>query len=125
MFVDLLPDSTNIDLDHLRTLLDDRTACVLVTHYHVNQNNMAEIARLCRDRGVALFEDCAICFGAEVAGRPAGTAGDAAVFSLSGFKIVNFFWGGFIVTAIRSFSPPSTPRFRAGRAFAPASISTC
>lgn len=98
VFVDFAPNSTNVDIDHLRALIDDRTACVLLTHYHVSQEKTLEIAELCRQKGVKLFEDCAICLGASFMGRSIGTLTDGAVFSLSGFKILNFFWGGFIAT---------------------------
>src|SRR5262249_46140498 len=40
VFVDHLPNSTNIDLGHLSSLLDDSVCCVMITHYHVNQNQM-------------------------------------------------------------------------------------
>jgi hypothetical protein len=45
-----------------------------------------------------LFDDCAICLGASFMSRPIGTLTDASVFSLSGFKILNFIWQGFIAT---------------------------
>jgi perosamine synthetase len=96
VFMDVVPNSTNVDVDHLRALLDERTACVLLTHYHVPQASTLEIAELCRERGVKVFEDCAISLGASLRGRPIGTLADAGVFSLSGFKILNFIWGGFI-----------------------------
>jgi perosamine synthetase len=98
VFVDFVPNSTNVDIDHLGTLVDDRTACVLLTHYHVSQAKTLRIVELCRERGVKLFDDCAICLGASFMGRPIGTLTDASVFSLSGFKILNFIWGGFIAT---------------------------
>src|SRR5262249_38754161 len=40
VFVDHLPNSTNLDVEHLSSLLDDSVCCVLMTHYHVNQNQM-------------------------------------------------------------------------------------
>jgi len=98
VFVDFVPNSTNVDIDHLATLVDDRTACVLLTHYHVSQAKTLRIVELCRERGVKIFDDCAICLGASFMGRPIGTLTDASVFSLSGFKILNFIWGGFIAT---------------------------
>src|SRR5260370_27541845 len=37
VFVAFVPNSTNGAVDHLRALVDDRTACVLLTHYHVTR----------------------------------------------------------------------------------------
>lgn len=119
VFVDFVPNSTNVDVDHLRSLVDERTACVLLTHYHVTQDKTLKIAEFCRERGVKLFDDCAVCLGASVMGRPVGTLTDASVFSLSGFKILNFIWGGFIATKdaeqFRTISKEvaSWPRLRA------------
>jgi perosamine synthetase len=96
VFVDFRPNSTNVDLGHLRSLIDERTACVLVTHYHVPQAETNAIADFCRSKGVKFFDDCAISLGASIEGKPIGTVSDASVFSFSGFKILNFFWGGAI-----------------------------
>lgn len=98
VFVDYLPHSTNIDLDQLDDLLDDCTACVIATHYHVSQTAIPLIRSLCANRGVLLFEDCAIAFGAVMEGKPVGAQTDASVFSFSAFKFLNFFWGGLITT---------------------------
>ena len=98
VFYDFEPDSTAASLDSLSALIDARTAAVLVTHYHVNEPRLAEIAALCRRYGAKLYDDCAISFGGDVGGRPIGTLTDASVFSLSSFKLLNFFWGGLITT---------------------------
>src|SRR6266436_1716379 len=73
VFVDFLPKSTNVDIDHLQSLIDERTACVLLTHYHVNQQETAKILNICRSTQVNLLDDCAISLGAQFAGRPIGT----------------------------------------------------
>lgn len=98
VFVDCLEGSTNIDLGHLAELINRETACVLITHYHVNQNQTLEVLKLCRERGVMCFDDCALAVGADIAGGRIGKATDASVFSLSAFKALNYFWGGAITT---------------------------
>lgn len=101
VFVDVLPNSTNIDVEHLTRLMDESTACVLLTHYHVNQASLLDIRRLCKDRQVLLFDDCALALGADFMGTPIGCATEASIFSLSSFKALNFFWGGAITTTSR------------------------
>jgi dTDP-4-amino-4,6-dideoxygalactose transaminase len=98
VFFDFKADSTSCDVNGLDSLIDDRTACVLITHYHVNEPELATIASICRTNGAYLFDDCAIAFGGSIAGRPIGTLTDASVFSFSSFKLLNFFWGGMITT---------------------------
>lgn len=98
VFVDNLPNSTNMDVDHLAMLLDETVACVILTHYHVNQNRIDDIRRLCKAAGAFLYDDSALAVGGEYGGAPIGTCTDASVFSLSGFKALNFLWGGAIAT---------------------------
>lgn len=91
VFYDFEPNSTFCDLNHLYSLIDDRTACVIVTHYHVNEACLSGISELCGRQGALLFDDCAIAFGGAVDGRLIGTLTDASVFSFSSFKRLNFF----------------------------------
>ena len=98
VFYDFEPGSTAASLDSLQALIDERTACVIVTHYHVNEPRLPEIAALVRANGAYLFDDCAISFGGSIDGRPIGTLTEASVFSFSSFKLLNYFWGGLITT---------------------------
>ena len=98
IFVDTLPGSTNVDIDHLASLIDDTTCCVVVTHYHFNQAAMQDLRRLCAAKGVMLVDDCALALGAADGNAKIGGTTDASVFSLSGFKALNFLWGGAVTT---------------------------
>lgn len=98
VFYDFEPHSTSVCMESLKQSLDDQTACVIVTHYHVNEHRLDDIAALCRANGAMLIDDCAISFGGTVNGNPIGTLTDAGVFSFSSFKLLNYFWGGLITT---------------------------
>jgi dTDP-4-amino-4,6-dideoxygalactose transaminase len=98
VFYDFEPSSTGASLASVGSLIDNRTACVLITHYHVNERLLPQIAELCRKHGAYLFDDCALSFGGSIDGRPLGTLTDASVFSFSSFKLLNFIWGGLITT---------------------------
>jgi dTDP-4-amino-4,6-dideoxygalactose transaminase len=100
VFVDFLPGSTNVAVDAVDRAMSPRTAAVLLTHYHVNQEHLAEIGQLCRAKSVPLFDDCAIAFGADYDGAPIGGLTDASVMSFSSYKLLNYFWGGAL--AVRS-----------------------
>ena len=98
VFYDFEPSSTACSLASLGSLIDNSTACVLITHYHVNEPGLPQIAELCRRYGAYLFDDCALSFGGSIDGRPIGTLTDASVFSFSSFKLLNYVWGGLITT---------------------------
>lgn len=96
VFVDFVQRSTNVDVGHLRDLMGEDVACVLLTHYHVNQSSFEEIKDLCDQHGISLFEDCAISLLGTINNRHVGTESDGAILSLSGFKFLNYFWGGCV-----------------------------
>ncbi len=104
VFVDFVDRSTNIDVNHLEHLIGDDVACVLLTHYHVNQNDFVLIKSLCEKVGVYLFEDCAISLSGKINGKHVGTASDGAILSLSGFKFLNYFWGGCVFSSNKSIA---------------------
>jgi perosamine synthetase len=56
------------------------------------------IADYCRAAGIFLIEDCAHAHGASWYGRPAGTFGDAGVYSLYATKTISTGEGGVLVT---------------------------
>jgi len=97
-FFDNLPNSSNADLAQLSDLIDNETACVLLTHYHVIQEGISELRDICHARGAMLFDDCAISYGATGRDGLIGTSTDASVFSFSHQKFLNFYWGGLITT---------------------------
>ena len=65
----------------IEAVLGPETRAVVVTHLYGNVADVADIARTCRERGIALIEDCAQAIGGAVDGHRAGTFGDVATFS--------------------------------------------
>lgn len=58
----------------------------------------AEIRRWCERESVTLVEDASHAAGARAGGRPAGSLGDVAVFSLAATKALHTAQGGMLVT---------------------------
>ena len=82
--------------------IDAGAEAVLLVHTMGRaQRATAEIAALCRDRGVPLVEDVAQSYGvrhdAGHGGRPVGTSGCAAYCSLNHHKLLSTGDGGFLV----------------------------
>ena len=72
---------------------------VVVTHLYGLVADVEPIAALCRERGIALIEDCAQAAGAGRGGRRAGAFGDAATFSFYPTKnLAALGDGGAVVT---------------------------
>ncbi|WP_309233439.1 DegT/DnrJ/EryC1/StrS family aminotransferase [Pseudarthrobacter sp. AB1] len=84
------------DLKHKALASGART--LLLSHMRGHISDMDEVVRICADLGIALIEDCAHTLGASWDGKPTGTFGKAACFSLQTFKHINSGEGGIIVT---------------------------
>jgi dTDP-4-amino-4,6-dideoxygalactose transaminase len=70
-----------MDPEALVAGLGARTRAVILTHLYGRLADVASIARIARERGVALIEDCAQAHGARAAGGMAGTHGVLGCFS--------------------------------------------
>jgi perosamine synthetase len=99
--VPVLADSAgrdgNVDAASIERALTPRTRAVAVTHLFGHPAPMDEITALCRRRGLALVEDCSHAHGSTYRGRPVGTFGDLAVFSIGGLKLVSGGMGGVLL----------------------------
>jgi perosamine synthetase len=70
------------DLDGVERLCRDGARALLAIHVGGRPQPMSDLLRLCQRYGVVLAEDCAPAFLSEIDGRPLGSFGDFAVFSL-------------------------------------------
>lgn len=103
VFLDVAPESWTLDPRLLETCLEEReregrpTAAVVAVDLYGQCSDYARLADTCRRHGVPLVVDAAESLGATYRGRPAGSAGDLAVFSFNGNKIVTTGGGGMLV----------------------------
>lgn len=96
---DIDPDSFNVTVDSVRAALTPQTRAVLVVHLLGAPCDLAGLVQLAAEHGVALIEDCAHAPGASIDGRPVGSFGVAALFSLEANKALAAFGGGVLTTA--------------------------
>jgi CDP-6-deoxy-D-xylo-4-hexulose-3-dehydrase len=81
VFVDVDPVTHNVRVDQLADAVGPRTRAVMVAHTLGNPFRADEVARLCRERGLYLIEDCCDAFGATVGGQGVGTFGEMGTLS--------------------------------------------
>jgi perosamine synthetase len=99
VFADIDAGSFALSPETLLAALTPQTAAVVLVHIAgLITPDVAEIARICADRGVALVEDAAHAHGARYDGQFAGAFGVAAGFSFFPTKVVTCGEGGMIVT---------------------------
>ena len=98
VFVDIEPDSLNIDPQRIEDAVTPCTRAILPVHAFGQPADMAPILDIARRHSVWVIEDACEAVGAEYKGRKAGTLSDAAVFAFYPNKQMTTGEGGIIVT---------------------------
>ncbi len=99
VFVDIRPDTFNIDVSQIASHITKRTKAVLPVHLYGQAADMGPLMDLARDRGLRVIEDCAQSFGAEYHGRKTGSFGDLGCFSFFPSKNLGCYGdGGMVIT---------------------------
>ena len=80
-YVDVDASTLNIDPASLARSITPRTRAVVVTHLYGRLAEAEAIARVAKERDLALIEDCAQAHGAARGGRKAGTFGAVGCYS--------------------------------------------
>lgn len=99
VFVDIEPDTFTLDPDAVAAAVTSKTKGVLPVHLYGHPARMRELEALAAESGIALYEDAAQAHGAALDGRPVGTFGEFAMFSLYPTKNMTSGEGGMVSTA--------------------------
>lgn len=100
VFVDVEPDTFNIDVAALERAFTPRTRAVVAVHLFGQCADLDRLKSLCERRGVPLVEDCAQAIGADWSGKQAGSVGAAGCFSFYPSKNLGACGdGGMVVTS--------------------------
>ncbi len=81
LFVDVEPESLNLDPADLRRRLSRKTKAVIPVHLYGRPADMDGVLAAAKDAGLAVVEDCAQAHLARSRGRPVGALGDYGAFS--------------------------------------------
>ena len=96
--VDVRASDWQLDAAAVAAAVTPKTRAVLASHLHGGLVEMRAVRAVCDDAGIALVEDACQAPGATVAGRPAGTCGDAGTLSFGGSKPLTAGRGGAVLT---------------------------
>jgi dTDP-4-amino-4,6-dideoxygalactose transaminase len=116
VFVDISPDTFNIDPDLVEAAFSPLTRAILCVHQMGMPCDLERISRIAEKHSIPLIEDAACAIGSEIAwngewqriGRPHG---DAACFSFHPRKVLSTGDGGMITTKHKDWDA----RFRGWR----------
>lgn len=99
VFVDIEPETYNLNIDQVAAKITERTRAVQPVHLYGQCADMDRLKDACDSRGIPIVEDAAQAIGAEDKGRAAGSMGDIGCFSFYPSKNLGGMGdGGFMTT---------------------------
>lgn len=98
VFVDIEPDTYNLDVTRMEAAITPRTKAVIPVHFAGLPVDMDRLLPLAAAHGLAVIEDAAHAHGTTWRGTPAGTLGQIGSFSLQQSKNLTAGEGGLLIT---------------------------
>lgn len=98
VFVDVDPDTTNLDPNQVEAAITPDTSAIVAVHNFGNPAEIDALQAIATRHGLKLIFDAAHGFGTLYQGQPVGGQGDAQVFSLSPTKLMTSGEGGIVAT---------------------------
>ena len=83
-----IDESLDMDPASIESLITPKTKAILIVHFTGMPCRMDELTAIADKHGIALIEDCAQAFGATYRGRPVGSFGKVACFSMNAMKVL-------------------------------------
>ncbi len=97
VFVDIQPDTFNIDVSYIEDKITPSTKAIIPVHMFGHPADMKEIMEIARKYGLIVVEDCAQSFGASLDGLKTGSFGNAGCFSFYPSKNLGAYGDGGMV----------------------------
>ncbi|WP_400994022.1 DegT/DnrJ/EryC1/StrS family aminotransferase [Agromyces sp. GXQ0307] len=98
VFADIEPEHYCLDVSSVESLITERTVGIMPVHLYGHPADVVALGELAARRGLHLFEDAAQAHGAMFGGKPVGTFGTFAMFSLYPTKNMTSGEGGMVST---------------------------
>jgi dTDP-4-amino-4,6-dideoxygalactose transaminase len=109
-------EELNIAVETVDAAITRKTKAIIVPHLFGNPADMGPIVELARSKNIRVIDDAAQALGATIDGQPAGSFGDAGIFSFGREKICFGLGGGALVSRdetlsrrilLRDLAPPA------------------
>jgi dTDP-4-amino-4,6-dideoxygalactose transaminase len=98
VFVDVDPDTINLNPALAEAAITERTRAILLVHFAGCPADLDRFTALCHQHNLVLIEDCAHAHGAEWKGQRVGSFGHFGSFSFQGSKNMTAGEGGILIT---------------------------
>jgi dTDP-4-amino-4,6-dideoxygalactose transaminase len=98
VFVDIDPDTYNLDPQKIEAAITSRTKAIIPVHFAGQACEMDKIMAIAKKHNLKVIEDACHGHGAEYKGRKLGSIGDAGCFSFQSSKNLTCGEGGMVIT---------------------------
>ena len=96
VFADIEPETFGLDPASVEAAITPKTKAIMPVHLYGHPARIEELGAIAEKHGLLLFEDAAQAHGASLNGRPVGTFGTFAMFSLYPTKNMTSGEGGMV-----------------------------
>ncbi len=99
VFVDIDPDTYNLDATKIEKAITKRTKAIIPVHFAGQACDMDAIMAVAKKHDLKVIEDACHGHGAEYKGKKLGSIGDAGCFSFQSSKNLTSGEGGMVITS--------------------------
>lgn len=103
VFIDINPDTFNLDASLLESKITPKTKAIIPVHLYGQPADMDVIMSTAKKYNLYVIEDCAQAIGAEYKGKKVGSFGDIGCFSFFPTKNLGAFGDGGMMTTNSDF----------------------
>jgi dTDP-4-amino-4,6-dideoxygalactose transaminase len=98
VFVDIDPDTYNLDPEKIEAAINKRTKAIIPVHFAGQACEMDKIMAIAKKHNLKVIEDACHGHAAEYKGKKLGSIGDAGCFSFQSSKNLTCGEGGMVIT---------------------------
>lgn len=98
VFVDVEPDTANIDADRIEAAITEKTKAIIPVHFAGHPCDMEKVLNLAKSYNLHVVEDAAHAIGSEYQNKKIGSIGDVSCFSFYANKNLTTGEGGMATT---------------------------
>ena len=96
VFADVDPETLNININHVKQLVNERTKAIVCVHYAGLPCDMDELTAIAKEYNIPLIDDAAHALGATYKGKNIGEITDFSMFSFQAIKHITTGDGGML-----------------------------
>jgi perosamine synthetase len=104
-FADVDPETLNINVAHVRELVNDKTKAIVCVPYGGLPCDMDELQAIAKEYNIPIIEDAAHALGATYKGKKTGEISDFTMFSFQAIKHITTGDGGMLIIQNKDLVP--------------------